>query len=54
MCGGEVGDETLAGPPDLLDRQHHSRLGVVVVVADRHGPGDLDGVVGTLGEVVDG
>ena len=35
---GEVRDQAFSGATDLLHGQHHPRLGVVVVVADRHRP----------------
>lgn len=37
---GQVGDDAGAGVADLLDGEHHARLGVVVVVRDRHRPRD--------------
>ena len=45
MVGRQMGDQALAGGTHELDGEHHPRLGVVVVVADRDRPRQLLGVL---------
>ena len=49
---GEVRDQAGGWSTDLLERQDDPRLGVVVVVADRHRPGQSRRVVGAWRHLV--
>jgi len=48
-----VGDEAGTGVADLLDREHHPRLGIVVVVADGDGPRQVLDVLLRRGQLVE-
>jgi hypothetical protein len=51
VVGVEVHDDAGTGLTEFLDSEHNARLGVVIVVADRHGPRNRSGVIGTFGKV---
>jgi hypothetical protein len=51
VVGVEVHDDAGAGTPEFFNGEHETRLGVVVVVADGHGPRNRSGVIGTFGKV---
>ena len=51
MVGVEVHDDSGTGQSEFLDSENDARLGVVVVVADGHGPGHRRGILGTFGQV---
>ena len=44
-------NKTLPRVADLFDREHHTGFGVVVVVADGHGPRQLRSVVGSRWQI---
>src|SRR4051795_7721893 len=50
----QVGHQTSSYVPDFLDREHHSRSAVVIVIADRHGPRHPHCVVGSCRNIVIG
>ncbi len=49
--GAQVRDQALAGPTELFERQYDSGFGVVVVVADRHRPGQSSSILGAGGHL---
>ncbi len=51
VIGVEVHDDAGAGTTEFFNGEHETRLGVVVVVADGHGPRDRRGIVSALREV---
>jgi len=51
VVGVEVHDDSGTGLTEFLDGEHDAGFGVVVVIADGHGPGDRCCIVGTFGQV---